>query len=49
MIKKLSEEGNLESINFLGRTYEKGLGVPQNLEKSIELYTISADKGFSVS
>src|ERR1700733_14172483 len=40
-----AENGNILAINCLARWYEKGKGVPKNLEKSVEFLQKGVDLG----
>jgi hypothetical protein len=45
-LKPLAKAGNPEADYWMGRMYEDGLGVKKDVNKAIEYYTTSADKGW---
>lgn len=46
---KLAELQNAEGLNNLGAMYEHGIYVEKDLEKSIEYFQLSSDKGYSLA
>lgn len=44
-LKMAAESGDSTALFFLGQCYDKGLGVPQNLSKAVELYRRAAKAG----
>lgn len=45
MLKQLSEQGDVESQYNLGKLYESGAGVDQNVDEAIRLYKLAAEAG----
>ncbi|MEM7438927.1 MAG: caspase family protein [Pseudomonadota bacterium] len=47
LLQKAAEEGDPEAQFELGRLYERGIGVPQDVDKATELYWKAADQDFA--
>lgn len=48
-LKKSAEQGDIESIVFMGEAYESGTGVDKSLEESFKWFKIAAEKGHVAS
>ncbi|HUX78972.1 MAG TPA: tetratricopeptide repeat protein [Alphaproteobacteria bacterium] len=44
--KKAGEKGHVKSLYYIGRMYEKGLGVPQSDHNALELFEEAMAKGY---